>query len=149
MGSTPIITQTDTTLHRSSEKIDRNPIQSFLTTIGKTQSSVARSTLPPSLHDGLAIYRSLANREFIDIVEGKKMPDVNQFWEAHGGRLRILKGLAKKHLISPATSVPSESAFSCAAYIGRKQRSRLSSHNLGLSMFLRDKFQVEADDKTK
>jgi hypothetical protein len=62
-----------------------------------------------SIQDELTVYRSLANREFTYIIEGAKLPDPNKFWEMNGQRLKQLNKLVRKFLISPATSVPSDS----------------------------------------
>jgi len=61
------------------------------------------------------------------------------FWKTYGDTFSILKGLAKKMLSTPATSVPSESCFSISSYLGRKERARLTGENLSLSVFLKDK----------
>jgi len=51
----------------------------------------------------------------------------------------LVEGGAARFLATPASSVPSESAFSTASYLLRKQRSRLDPLNLSLSVFLKDK----------
>ena len=61
------------------------------------------------------------------------------FWRSHRYDLKILSRFAAHFLVTTATSVPSESAFSIASYLLRKQRSRLSPVNLSYSMFLKDK----------
>lgn len=146
-GSSMDQTSMPTTALRPPDTSSKNPIQTFLTTIGKRQSSATKAISIMSIQDELTVYRSLANREFTDIIEGAKMPDPNKFWEVNGQRLKQLNKLARKFLISPATSVPSESAFSCASYIARKQRSRLSPQNLALTMFLRDKLDKSIEQK--
>ena len=50
---------------------------------------------------------------------------------------------ATYHLVTPATSVASESAFSIASCLFRKQRSRLTPENLSSTMFLKDKIDSE------
>ena len=62
-----------------------------------------------------------------------KFGDINRF------QLEHLYKSAVRHLASPATSVTSESAFSTASYLLRKQRSRLTPENLSSAMFLKDK----------
>ena len=54
--------------------------------------------------------------------------------------------MAIRFLATPATSVPSESAFSTASYLLRKQRSRLSPMNLSHSVFLKDKMDESWKD---
>lgn len=61
------------------------------------------------------------------------------FWRKHSSALPILSRMARQFGPIPATSVPSESAFSVAGYVARKTRSSLSAKNLKYSMFLKDK----------
>lgn len=61
------------------------------------------------------------------------------FWKQYYRELPLLSGLAKNFLSVCGTSVPSESAFSLSAYLGRKQRARLSQDVLAYSVFLKDK----------
>jgi len=61
------------------------------------------------------------------------------FWNLHGQKLKFLSTLARKQLIVPSTSVPSESTFSVASYLGRKETSRLTPENLSTLVFLKDK----------
>ncbi len=69
-----------------------------------------------------------------------------QFWQQHQSRLKCLSKIAYDHLITPATSVASESAFSTASYLLRKQRSPLTPNNLCFSMFLKDKLDDNNDE---
>ncbi|CAF3597750.1 unnamed protein product [Rotaria sp. Silwood2] len=62
-----------------------------------------------------------------------------EFWDVHRIQLKHLYKYAAYHLVSPVTSVASESAFSTASYLLRKQRSRLTPENVSSSMFLKDK----------
>jgi hypothetical protein len=62
-----------------------------------------------------------------------------QFYQTHHDQFQLLSNLAKIHLATCATSVPSESAFSLSSYIARKERARLSGENLCYSVFLKDK----------
>ena len=48
-----------------------------------------------------------------------------------------------------ASSVASESAFSIANYVKRKERSALSAENLRYSMFLREKQIIEKFSKNE
>jgi len=69
-----------------------------------------------------------------------------KFWEQHQSELKFLSKLAFDYLVTPATSVASESAFSTASYLLRKQRSRLTPTNLSYSMFLKDKLDDSNDE---
>lgn len=61
-----------------------------------------------------------------------------EFWTTHERELPCLSVLVRSFNIRPATSVPSESLFSIASYVNRKQRSSLSADTLRYSMILRD-----------
>lgn len=63
----------------------------------------------------------------------------SSFWREYGKAFPMLGHLARRLLCVMATSVPSESAFSLSAFLGRKERARLSEENLALSLFLKDK----------
>ena len=65
--------------------------------------------------------------------------DAITFWKTYGEQLPLLKEMAQTYLSIPGTSVPSELAFSLSAYVGRKERTRLSPENLSYSIFLRDR----------
>ncbi|CAF1591356.1 unnamed protein product [Rotaria magnacalcarata] len=72
----------------------------------------------------------------------KHKPDATSaiiFWRTYGDTFSILRGLAKKMLSTPATSVPSESCFSLSSSLGRKERVCLTGDNLSSSVFLKDK----------
>ena len=122
----------------------QNPIQSFLPSLGKGKSQRASAqSSTPSINDELVLYRTLATKEFNEITEHDKEHDLFRFWSEHEREFPILGPLARKHLITPATSVPSESLFSVAAFFGRKERSRLTPDNLSMSVFIQDKVSNE------
>ncbi|CAF2180976.1 unnamed protein product [Rotaria magnacalcarata] len=62
----------------------------------------------------------------------------SEYWCQHEMLLPQLSQFVKKYNCIPATSVPSESAFSIAGYLQRKARSSLSSTALRYSMVLRE-----------
>lgn len=68
-----------------------------------------------------------------------------EFWNIHRFQLKRLYKYATHHLTSPSTSVASESAFSTASYLLRKQRSKLTPANLCSSMFVKDKLNDRFD----
>lgn len=116
-----------------------NSIQSFLSSIGKKSRGGSAQLLTSSIEEELAFYRSSAGKEYTDIVEHGKQHNPFEFWNRFEKKIPLLVHLTRQYLIVPATSVPSESLFSVASYIGRKERSRLSPDNLSMSVFLKDK----------
>ena len=133
-------TSSNTTVKHQSKQ---NSIQRFLASIGKHETRINKSNTVVSIANELSLYRSIAMQEYTDIVEHSKEPHLFAFWSMHGSKLKFLEPLARKHLIVPATSVPSESVFSTAAFIGRGERSRLISENLATLVFLKDKINEE------
>ena len=59
-----------------------------------------------------------------------------QWWLDHGRHFPILSRIAKKYLCIPATSVPSERAFSVAGYIVNEKRSCLLPESVNSPVFL-------------
>ena len=64
------------------------------------------------------------------------------FWQTYGETFSILKGVAKKMLTTPATSVPSESCFNMSSALCRKECASLSGENLSSSVLLKDKIKL-------
>ncbi|CAF1442662.1 unnamed protein product [Rotaria sordida] len=73
---------------------------------------------------------------YIDKV--KNCTIFEEFWRTHQIELPCLSVLVRSFNIRLATSVPSESLFSVAAYVNRKQRSSMFPNALRCSMILRD-----------
>ena len=67
----------------------------------------------------------------------------SKYWQENTKMLPLLTSLVKRFCIIPATSVPSESAFSIANFIQRNERSSLSAETLKYSIILRDKGIIE------
>ena len=69
--------------------------------------------------------------------------DISAYWHDNEQKLPKLSSLVRKYCMIQASSVASESAFSIANYIQRKERSSLSSENLRYSIFLREMPKIE------
>jgi hypothetical protein len=65
--------------------------------------------------------------------------DFQRFWITHQATLPRLTILVRRFNICPATSVASESTFSVAGYLQRKQRASLSSSAMRYSIVLKNK----------
>lgn len=65
------------------------------------------------------------------------------FWIQHRERFPRLYRIAQRVNIIPATSVPSESVFSVAGYVARKQRTSLSSTSLRHLMVLKESYRLK------
>jgi hypothetical protein len=88
---------------------------------------------PKTISEEIALYGSLCCQH--------PQLDAILFWKTYGDQMPILKTMTQRYLATPGTSVPSESAFSRSAYIGRKERSRLTAENLSFTVFLQDKLR--------
>jgi hypothetical protein len=77
---------------------------------------------------------------FLKLVHTTEFESGLLFWNAMKNRLPILSQIACGLLVTPATSVASESAFSQSAFVLRKQRMRLAGKTVKKLMFLKDKY---------
>ncbi|CAF1489878.1 unnamed protein product [Adineta steineri] len=132
----------------TAQKPKVNLLQGFLASVNQHQPRIIKKDAALSIANELALYRSLAITEFNEItdVNNPKPHDPFAFWNLHSNKLKFLSSLARKNLIIPSTSVPSESTFSVAAYLGRKERNRLTSENLCMLVFLKDKINHEMEN---
>jgi len=69
------------------------------------------------------------------------------FWRSYQKIMPRLAFMVKKYCAIPATSVASESRFSIANFVARKERSSLSSENLRYTMILREKSKLSKINK--
>ncbi|CAF3424623.1 unnamed protein product [Rotaria sp. Silwood2] len=106
----------------------------------QTQKTSLTST--KIINNEIKLYKTLASQFVAKSVDSY---EPMTFWKENKLLLPNLVILAQKYLATPSTSIKSESAFSIAAYYGRKQRARLSSTNLGFSVFLKDKLSSETN----
>ncbi|CAM4832117.1 unnamed protein product [Rotaria magnacalcarata] len=104
-------------------------LASFLKSIDKYVPNERAST--KKISEEISLYGSLCR--------SNSSIDALTFWKVNGDQMPLLKEMAQVYLSTPGTSVPSESAFSTSAYIGRKERARLSPENLSYTVFLKDK----------
>jgi hypothetical protein len=69
--------------------------------------------------------------------------DFASFWVQHGGRYCRLYLVARRVNIIATTSVPSESIFSIAGFVVRKQRTSLSSTSLWYLVVLKESHRLD------
>ena len=67
------------------------------------------------------------------------------WWAAHRASYPLLAAMALRYLNIPATSVPSERVFSTAGTILNKKRSKLSSDNADMLIFLHSNYKLNVD----
>lgn len=108
---------------------------SFLKCVKKYPSN--NDTTPKTISEEISLYSSLCRKH--------ATMDALIFWKTFGDQIPLLKDMAQRYLGTPATSVRSESAFSSSAYIGRKERARLSPENLCYTVFVQDKLRSSMD----
>jgi len=73
----------------------------------------------------------------IYVSTSKCLKDFQTYWNEKKSVLPILASYARRYNCIPTTSVASESAFSVAGYVDRKQRSSLSTTTLRYLMLLK------------
>ncbi|CAF2942604.1 unnamed protein product [Rotaria sp. Silwood2] len=93
---------------------------------------------PPLSSTNIRSNRTIKEELAYYIDKVKKFTTFEEFWRTHQMELPYLSVLVRSFSIRPVTSVPSESLFSVAAYVNRKQRSSMSPNALRYSMVLRD-----------
>ena len=113
--------------HRTSD-----PLDVFLAECGV--STDAASTISNPLRQRSAKQELVF---YLDRVQGCEF--FEEFWNAYQYDLPSMVALVRAFNIRPASSVASESLFSVARYVQRKQRSSLSGNTLHYSMVLRDR----------
>ncbi|CAF4764353.1 unnamed protein product [Rotaria socialis] len=79
---------------------------------------------------------------FTQVIQSFK-GDFSSFWIQYRERFSRLYKVAQRVNIIPATSVPSESIFSIAGYVARKQRTSLSSTSLRHLMVLKESHRID------
>ena len=77
------------------------------------------------------------------VEAAKSSTDFQSFWKQHSKSLPRLAHLVRRVNIIPATSVASESLFSIASFLNRKQRSSLSSRTLRYLLVLKDRHLID------
>ena len=109
-----------------------DPIDLFLTECGLAITWLPATSIPNhrsrSIKEELGMYTGAA--EGADSFE--------QFWNEFQFNLPRLSSLVRSYNVRPATSVASESLFSMAGYVQRKQRASLAPETLRYSLILRD-----------
>ena len=123
---------------KTSKKPKLTSMEAFLNSVGNNASQKQITTSPPSIVEEIYDYRLLMNKH--NSCNEPLTSSCIQFWKTHGYNFPRLFKLAKQYSCTPATSVASESAFSTAAFINRKERSRLSLENLAATVFLKVSF---------
>ena len=140
-------TKAGTNRKGSPETLDQEDslFSKFLDTTGLRMNSTRQNANSMSIDRVAAnIIRAYEERVPVFLSErrrsGQNNSDPLEFWSDYFYTYPELSEIACIHLSVPATSVPSESAFSIAGYFTRKQCSRMTAKSLELRMFLSDKF---------
>jgi len=144
--STALTTTTTTPLSSSST----SSLSSSHAILSKKHSAKQLMNLLAGINTNQSNTRSVsADVEISLFLSAIKTKDnFKQFWSTHRQSFPRLITLVYRYCLVPATSVASESAFSIAGFIARKQRSSLSSRTLRHLLVLKYrknliKFQVE------
>ena len=103
--------------------------------MSKINTNNSRAQKTRTIREEVAFYLTCLNDSR---TRGDAENKFSEFWLKNGKNIPLLASLVRKYSFIPASSVASESAFSVAGYVNRKERSSLSSDNLTYSMLLRD-----------
>ncbi|CAF0857088.1 unnamed protein product [Didymodactylos carnosus] len=133
-ATTNISPSSSSTQGSTSSRKSEDPMRWFLRLTGQENSSESKQK-PTSIAGEIALYSSMAQKKNAIALKSEPL----SFWSKHGDELPLFKELASKYLTTPGTSVPSESAFSVAGFVGRKERARLTAKTLSYLVFLKDK----------
>jgi hAT family C-terminal dimerisation region len=115
--------------------VPSNPLQKLASICGQTValSASAVSTRSMTLDEELCAY----------VEAAKSATDFQSFWKQHSQLLPRLSHLVRRVSFIPATSVASESLFSIASFLNRKQRSSLSSRSLRYLLVWKDRHLLD------
>jgi hypothetical protein len=80
---------------------------------------------------------------YIKLASAKNADDFQRFWIENGKQLPRLANLCRRVNIVPSTSISSESLFSIASFLNRKQRSSLSSQTLRYLLVLKNRHVID------
>jgi hypothetical protein len=108
------------------------PLPTSQTTLSKKDAAKQRMNQLAGLDMNHSNVRSISAAVEISLFTNaiKTKQTFKEFWSTHNQSFPRLVILVRRYCIVPATSVASESAFSIAGFIARKQRSSLSSRTL-------------------
>ena len=99
---------------------------------GNSTSEVSEKSISEKIHLEIIRYRSEALAE----LDYKNANTLLQWWKSNCSRFPFLAKLVPRYLLIPATSVPSERAFSCAGHIVSDKRACLLPANVNMLVFL-------------
>ncbi|CAF3102323.1 unnamed protein product [Rotaria sp. Silwood2] len=128
-----ISTTTDTLATITTSTTNLSPAERLKLFRAKCGIAQPLSTLKKS--KTVSLKQEIAKFETLD----KDEHSFSTFWKKYERSLPLLSKMARRYGSITASSVPSESSFSIAGYLARKNRSSLSAKNLKYSMFLKDK----------
>ncbi|CAF2210409.1 unnamed protein product, partial [Rotaria magnacalcarata] len=122
------------TLTRSIPKIMKKPLLAIETFLSNCEAPLPLSSSTSSATKLYTVQQEIGY--YISSID--KETDFQEYWNKNQNCLPILSRMVRHYCIIPITSVASESAFSIAGYVQRKQRCSLSATTLRYSMLLRN-----------
>ena len=113
-----------------------NPLEKLANLCGYNSTQTTTTT---TSHKSFTLDEEIS--AYIDAAQSAS--DFPQFWTSHHQSLPRLSHLVRRVNIIPATSVASESLFSTASFLNRKQRSSLSSRSLRYLLVLKGRHIID------
>ena len=128
LSSLSTTTTTSPTTTSTSTTIKLNPLQKLALVCGRTISpSTGKKSM--TLDEEISSY----------VKAAKSAANFEEFWFLHQDHFPRLSNLVRTINVIPATSVASESLFSVANFLQRKQRSSMSSTTLRYLLVLKNR----------
>ncbi|CAF4876508.1 unnamed protein product, partial [Rotaria sp. Silwood1] len=117
-------TTTDSPVNITSSKMNTSTLERFK--LFRAKCGIADEPPLAATSKSLTLKEELAKYESLE----KKEHSFATFWKTYERSFPILSKMARRYGCVPASSVPSESAFSVAGHVARKTRSSLTAKNL-------------------
>ena len=134
-------TTSELSTSKSGKKVKPTAMEAFLTSVGEDTVEREIITSRASIIEEFHNYRSIIGKN-----NARHKPSTSScldFWKTYQATFPLLAKIAIQVVCTPATSVPSECAFSMSAYVGRKERAKLLVESLAATVFLKVSFQRE------
>ena len=116
-------------------------MEAFLCSVGDYMTTPKNIDPKAQITEELYNYRILISK--YNVLYPPSTSSCFDFWKKHEMNFPLLSAMAKRFICTPATSIPAECAFSVSAYIGRKERARLSVESPAETIFLKVSIENE------
>ena len=113
--------------------------QVLLTLLSDVFSPSSEDEVPDDSSDCPRVQANLEMKAYLKEDSTEENP--LEWWKKNAFRYPLLSNIARRYLIIPATSVPSERVFSAAGHIANQKRACLLPENVSMLVFLAENLQ--------